>query len=504
MKDRDIIRSNTLYIIHFAIATRFLVFIKDILMASRIGVNYKMDSYLLAFSTIMLLTKIIGDGLIVAIIPLLQEIQEKHGKQRSIEYTNNLINITALLSFILIVIGYLGAPIIIKIFGPGFKGMELEKTILLFRIGLPIIMLSWIRAIGGGVLQAEHAFKAGAKGGVANALVYIIYLLFFSGKFGLKGLMVAGIIGIISQIYIIWKAMKKKGYKYQWKLDFKDRYLFKVIKFLLPILFGIGVNELNNSIDNAIASTLPPGSIAELNYANEIINFFIGIFIAAIVTVIFPVLSESHNKKDIENLKTGINHGIVTLLKVSIPVSIILMAMAEPIVKIVFERGAFDDEASFFTAAALAYYAIGLTAMALIPLITRVYYSIHDMKTPVIISFLALVVNIIVDLLLAPFMGARGIALGTSLSVILAAIIGIYDLNRRLKFAREKNISGIFVKFSVAGVIMATGIILSYGVVAISLENIFLHNIITVGISSLVGLGLYVLVCKVLEPITLI
>lgn len=504
MKDRDIMRSNTLYIIHFAIVTRLLVFIKDILMASRIGVNYKMDSYLLALSTIMLLTKIIGDGLIVAIIPLLQEIKEKYGKERTIEYTNNLINITVILSFFLIIIVYLGAPIIIKIFGPGFKGMELEKTISLFRIGLPIIILSWIRAIGGGYLQAEHAFKAGARGGVSNALVYIIYLIFFSEKFGLKGLMIAGILGIISQIYIIVDIMNKRGYKYEWKIDFKDRYLGKIVKFLLPIIMGIGVNELNNSIDNAIASTLPPGSIAELNYANEIISFFIGIFIAAIVTVIFPVLSESHNKRDMENLKTGINHGIVTLLKVSIPVSIILMTMAEPIVKIFFERGAFDAEASFFTAAALAYYAVGLTAMSLIPLITRVYYSIHDMKTPVIISSLALVVNIIVDLLLAPFMGARGIALGTSLSVILAAIIGIYDLNRRLRFAEGKNIRGMIVKLSVAAVIMTTGIILTYGTAAISLENIFLHNIITLGISSLVGVGLYVLVCKVLEPITLI
>lgn len=504
MKDRDIMRSNALYIIHFAIATRFLVFIKDMLMASRIGVNYKMDSYLLALSTIMLLTKVVGDGLIVAIIPLLQEIKEKNGKERTIEYTNNLINITALLSFILIIIGYLGAPVIVKIFGPGFKSVELDKTILLFRVGLPIIMVSWIRAIGGGFLQADHAFKAGAKGGVSNALVFIIYLLLFSEKFVLKGLMIAGTLGIISQIYIIVRAMEKKGYKYQWKFDLKDRYLLKIVKFLLPIIMGIGVNELNNSIDNAIASTLPVGSIAELNYANEIISFFIGIFVAAIVTVIFPVLSESHSKREIENLKQEINNGIVTLLKLTIPVSIILMTMAEPVVKIVFERGAFDDEASFFTAAALAYYAVGLTAMSLIPLITRVYYSIHDMKTPVVISILALVVNIIIDLALAPIMGARGIALGTSVSVILAAIIGIYDLNRRLGFAEGENIRGTLVKLLVAAVIMTTGIILTYGTIAISLENIFLHNIITVGLTSLFGLGLYALVCKVLEPITLI
>ncbi|OZV13371.1 murein biosynthesis integral membrane protein MurJ [Tissierella sp. P1] len=503
MKNIGTMKSSTLYIIYFGIVTKILLFIKDILTASKIGVNYKMDSYLLALSTIMLITKIVGDGLIVAIIPVLQEIQEKHGEKRRIEYTNNLVNVTVILSFILIIMGYLLAPKIIMIFGPGFKGVELEKTIFLYRVGLPIIMVSWIRSIGGGFLQADHAFRAGAKGGVSNVLVYIIYLIFFAEKFNLTGLMIAGIIAVISQIYILLRTMEKHGYKYAWKLDLKDKYLLKVVKFLLPILIGVGVNELNNSIDNAIASTLPIGSIAELSYANEIVNLFLGLFITAIVTVIFPVLSESHSKKDIENLKAGINHGIVVLLKIAIPVSIILMTMAEPIVKIVFERGAFNAEASFFTAAALGYYAMGLTSMALIPLITRAYYSIHDMKTPVVISILALVVNIIIDLTLAPIMGASGIALGTSASVILSSIIGIYDLNRRLQFTERKDIRGILVKFSVAAVIMTTGILLTYGAFATSLDNVFLHNVITVGLSIAVGLGLYILVCKVLEPMTL-
>lgn len=434
MKNRDVMRRNTLYIIHFAAGTRFLIFIKDMLTASRLGISYKMDSYILALSTIMLITKVIGDGIVVALIPLLQEIQEKYGTKRKIDYTNNLLNITVIVSLILVSIGYVGAPIIIKIFGPGFKGNELEKTILLFRIGLPIVTLSWVRAIGGGYLQSEHAFKAGAKGGVSNALVFILYLLFFANFFGLKGLMVAGIVGVISQIYIIFKVMVIKGYRYEYRLDLKDRYLGKVVVFLLPIILGVGVNELNNSIDNAIASTLSVGSIAELNYANDIINLFIGLFIVAIVTVIFPVLSESHNKKDEKRLKGEIQNGINILLIISIPVAIILMTMAQPVVKIFFERGAFDGKATILTSQALIYYAIGLPAMSLMPLITRTYYSVHDMKTPVVISIIALMVNIVIDLSLAPFMGARGVALGTSLSTILAAALGLYDLNRRLGF----------------------------------------------------------------------
>lgn len=137
--------------------------------------------------------------------------------------------------------------------------------------------------------------------------------------------------------------------------------------------------------------------------------------------------------------------------------------------------------------------------MSLMPLITRAYYSIHDMKTPVIISIIALAVNVIIDISLAPVMGARGIALGTSASIILAAVIGLYDLNQRLGFMYEKSIKPNLVKYLVAAVVMISGIILTYGTAATSLENILLNNIITVGFSSIVGCGLYVLVLKVLE-----
>ena len=177
------------------------------LTASKIGANYNMDSYVIALSAIMLLTKIVGEGLVVAIIPVLQEIQERHGGERRLRYTNNLINIVGLLSLIIMIIGYLFAPMIIRLFAPGFKALELEKTVLLFRIGLPIMALSWIRSIGGGVLQSDHAFRAGAKGGISSAVVYIVFLLFFVDRFQLIGLMAVGILAVLSQIYIIFKTM---------------------------------------------------------------------------------------------------------------------------------------------------------------------------------------------------------------------------------------------------------------------------------------------------------
>lgn len=411
MKNRDLMRKNTLFIIRFAIISRLLIFLRDMVTASRLGVSYKMDSYILALSTLMLVTKIVGDGIIVALIPLLQEIQGKFGTDKKVEYTNNLVNITILISLVLFVTGFLGAPIIMRIFGPGFGEMELEKAIVLFRIGLPIVAFYWLKSIGGAYLQSEHAFKAGAKGGVSYELVLIAYLLFFAKEYELKGFMVATILAVLSQVYLIFSTMRKKGYRYEFRMDFKDRYLGKAFLFLLPI-------------------------------------------------------------------------------------AIILMIMAEPIVKIFFERGAFGWEASFFTSQALVFYAFGLPAMALLPLVTRAYYSIQDMQTPAIISIVTLVINTILNLTLAPLMGGQGIALATSLATIVAVVIGAVDLNRRLKFARNKVMENMVMRLILSSSAMIISIGVVYALISITTENILLYNIATVGLSSLVGISSYALVYK--------
>lgn len=496
MKDRDVIRKNALFIIRFALLSRLLIMIREMVAASRLGASDKMDYYILALSTIMLFTKIIGDGMIIALIPLLQEIKEKHGLDKKVECTNNLINITTLIFLVIFAAGFVGAPIIMKIFGPGFGEVELKNAVSLFRIGLPIFALYLLKSIGGAYLQSEHAFKAGAKGGASYELVLILYLLFFAKDYKVKGYMVATILAVLSQVYLIFNTMRKKGYKYEFKLDFKDKYIGRAFLFLLPVIISVGVNQLNTSIDNAVASTLPAGSIAELKYASEITNLFISLFITAIITVIFPVLSESHNKDDMESLRAGIRHGVRTLLVLTIPATIILMIMAEPIVKIFFERGAFSSEASFFTSQALVYYALGLPAMALVLLITRAYYSIKNMQTPAIISIVSLVVNTILNISLAPIMGSKGIALATSLATILGATIGVIDLNSRLKFISNKIIESMVMRLILASSAMVIGISAVYGVINLSMEKILIYNIVTVGLSSIVGVSAYALVYK--------
>src|SRR5699024_4139962 len=137
-------------------------------------------------------------------------------------------------------------------------------TVKLFRIGAPIMLFDFIRVIGSGYLQSIHAFKAGAKAGISYNLIFVIYLLFFSSYFGVEGLMVTGIIAVISQIILLWKPVFKGGYKYKFEIQLKDRLLIRFNTFMFPVLLGVGLNEVNLVVDNAIGSTLQTGTVAEL------------------------------------------------------------------------------------------------------------------------------------------------------------------------------------------------------------------------------------------------
>lgn len=502
MKKRiGIIKNQALDIIYYGTGARVLLFIKGILIAYQIGSNYNTDTYLLAFSASLLFAKVLGDGLAVSLVPVLQQVDKRDGMKGRLEFTNNAINGSIMLSVIISILGFVGAPLIIKLMGPGFKGLEFKHAVSLFRIGLPIITLTLIRSVCVGYLQSQHKFKAGAKGGVVNNLIYIIYLSVFSQKFGLEGLMVAGLFAVIGQIVVLLSAMIKGGYKYSFNYYYKSRTLQRLISFLIPISIGIGINELNTAVDNAIGSVLPSGTIAILSYANGILQLILGLFILAIVSSLFPVLTESYNQKEHDDLSKNIKFGFKFIILLLIPVSIIFILLPVNIVKLVYERGAFEHIATIQTAKILQLYAIGLIGMGLILLVIRVYYAIHDTLTPLKISIIALTLNVVLSIALVQFMGAGGLALGTSLSVIIATIIGICDLNKKLEFFDHVRVGKAILKIIIAALIMIFLIISIKNSLEPILNNSFVEELAFMLLSSGVGISSYWIVLNKLKII---
>ncbi|MBQ2084381.1 MAG: polysaccharide biosynthesis C-terminal domain-containing protein, partial [Firmicutes bacterium] len=199
----------------------------------------------------------------------------------------------------------------------------------------------------------------------------------------------------------------------------------------LPIFIGGSVQQINTFVDRMLASTLPKGSVSALTYGNEIINAIVMLTVSILVTIIYPKLNQAFAAGDRLSIGTMTERGINVLALLAVPLSLGAMVYAQPVIQIVYQRGAFTAEDTAVTASAFFCYAIGLTFLAVNQLITKVFYSLHDTKTAVYCSVAAVVCNIVLNLILVRPMAHAGLALATSIAQAINALLLYYTFKKK-------------------------------------------------------------------------
>ena len=486
---------SALIIIIFTLGSKFLGFFREVLIASEFGSGIETDTFFVAMTATTLITGFLSSAISTTFIPVLSEIESKEGKKGKVEHSNNMINIIFAISIILVIGGWLAAPVIVKVLARGFQGNQFELAVQLTRIGLPMILFGGVIGVFTGYLQSEQRFTSSAAVGFPFNFVYIFFLLFLSSKFGIKGLMVASVIAVGSQFLIQIPEAISSGYKYVFKFDLKDKYITKVILLSLPVLVGVAINDLNAIVDRTLASSLVSGSISALNYANKLNGLILGVFISAITTVIFPLLSKESNSDNISAMKKIMSYGINLILLITVPATVGLIVLATPIVEIAFQRGSFDATATFMTSQALIFYSIGLVAMALRLLLNRVYYSLQDTKTPMVNGAISVAFNIALNLIFVKFMAHSGLALATSIAITTATLLLLYGLKKKIGPLGTKGYITTFIKTGLASGVMGVVAYLiyheMYGVLGVSK----LYNLISLVVAVGVGVIVYLVLC---------
>lgn len=484
-------------IIVFSIISRALSLTKESLIASKIGNYFTTDSYFTAFVASTLLADIIGEGISTSMVPILLRIEAKDGKEKKREYVNNMLHLAILFSLALIMLSWILSPIVIKIMAKGFLEDEFNLSVKLMKVGLPIILFIIVRSVFIAFLQSNHGFKAGAKSWAYYNMVYIVFLVFFN-RFGVIGLMVAGILASAIQLYSVIPASVKLGYNYERVIDFKDIYLKELLIMIMPIVIGISINKVNVVVDKSIASTLAAGSISWLNYANDIIQVILGIFVTAIVTVFFPIIAQEFNREDVRSLSTVMGKGTHLVVGITLPVSVILMTLSEPIVELLFQRGRFGPIATMMTSKVLFYYALGLGNMALILILTKAHYAMHNSITPMIASLIGVALNYGLNIVLSKYMGVKGLALATTISTTVVAILLIKDLNNKVKVIEPRLVVKNSFRMLVISGIMAAIILLVFNIWGKMVGDGRVGSIVQLLVSIGTGIGFYIQIIKLM------
>lgn len=494
MKDKRISQraaNSAIIIIIFTLGSKVLGFLRESFIAYRFGSTGETDAFVVALTATSILTRLLGATITTTFIPVLFEINMKEGQEGKLAHTDNLITITALMGFLLSLLTWFAAPIMAKVLAIGFDKEQFDLTVKLIKLGSPKVLFSIIAGVLAGYLQSEHRHFSSAAQGFPFNFIYIFFLVVFSTRFGIEGLMVAALVANLSQILIHIPSLRRAGYRYRPKLDLRDHYILKVAALSAPIFVGTAINDLNTIIDRTLASRLVEGSISALNYSNKLKSLIQTVFIAAITTVIFPILAKNSSSDNRQGFLDALDYGIHLILFITIPATLVMVVLAQPIVEIAFKRGEFGDSASLMTYQALIFYSLGLVSMSLRPLLTRAYYSIQDTRTPMINSLVSIISNVVFNLILIGPLAHKGLALATSISVSISTLWLYLRLEKRMGKLNIKGHLILSLKLLLASGAFSLTSYLAFNKLSELLGSLNFMGLISLGLAGLLGLIVY-------------
>lgn len=421
------------------IASKTIAFSKDILLAYYYGASQITDAYIIGFSLPGLIFGMIGTGLGTTFIPLYSEALTEKDASIPNNFTNNVINMIIIFCTIVTVIVFTFPEQILAIFASGFGGETLDVAVGFTRIGIFGIYFTGLMYVFQSLLQIKGNYIVPAIVDIPLNMIIMISIV-ASFFIDVKLIIFGSVIGLFTQLFILVIKAKKYGFTYSFSLDLKDQYVKNMIFLAIPVILGSSTTQINQIVDRTIASQIAVGGISALNYALKLDVFIKSVFIAPIVTVLYPTISGMGTDNKISSMKKLVNESIIVISLLVIPATIGAMVFAKELVMFLFGRGAFDEAAVLMTSSSLFFYSVGMLGFGIRTVLTKVFYSLKDTKTPMINSSIAMLVNIILNIVLSRFLGVGGLALASSIAANIAMLLMIISLKGKIGALGLKNL----------------------------------------------------------------
>ena len=456
------------------LVSRVFGFFRDMVIAMAFGSSPSADAFFVAFRIPNMQRRILAEGaMTAAFIPVFTETLTKKGESVAWKLAANLFNILILVLSSASLLILIFSPAVITVFAPGFidEPGKFELTVKLTRCMAPYLFFIGLAAFCMGVLNTLKVFALPAAAPISQNISMILSILFISPLMDepIMGLAIGVVVGGALQLFIQLPAVLKKGMPFEKTLNFKQKEVFKIARLMGPVILGLAVYELNIMIDTLIASLLPGGSISYLYYGNRLVQLPLGIFAVALGVALLPTLSGQAAKGNLKELVQTLGFSIRLILFITIPATVGLIILREPIINTLWERGEFLASTTDGTAIALLYYSIGLCAYSGIKIIAPAFYSLQDTKTPAKIGIYSMILNTVLNLLLMGPLQHGGLALATSIAALFNVALLIYYLRKRLGLMGGRKILRSTLKMALAA--LAMGIITYLG-----RENFFYNS----------------------------
>lgn len=439
MANKKSLSRSTLIVSCCTFVSRIIGFARDMLVANLFGASFEADAFVMANKIPNFMRRLFADGAFSqAFVPVLSEYRKLRGEGEVQQFLNHISGVLALVLLIVVTVGILASPFIVMLFAPGFSHTDprFDLTSMMLKITFPYLLFVSLAALGAAVLNSYDRFGIPAFTPVLLNVAVVGAALWICPRLetpivGLAiGVFIGGVLQLFFQIPFLLRIRRLPVPRPSWK----DPGVRRVLKLMVPALFGVSVGQINLMIDQWFASFLAVGSLSWLYFSDRVVQLPLGVFAVAIATVILPRLSRSFAGQEHAKYAHTLDWGLRLILLIALPATLGLILFSGPIVVTLFEHGAFDEHAAKMTLQSLIAFSVGLTGAMCIKVLASGFYAKQNIKLPVKIGIFCMIANTAFAFCFVWHFKHAGLALATSLSSILNASLLFYFLRKKEGF----------------------------------------------------------------------
>jgi putative peptidoglycan lipid II flippase len=430
--------------------SRILGMAREVLYANFMGAGWVAAAFKLAFMIPNLFRRLLGEGaLTAAFIPIFKEKERSEGEQQMWHAANAVICGLVLAASAIIAVVVIGISILLAFDDPESGLLTPDRRLMfeLLRLMFPYMLLVCLAAIFMGMLNARGQFFLPAMGAVVLNTVMIGVVVFAAPRFGRTldtqifalafGVLVAGAAQTAYQVPALWR----EGFNFQWVSPFNNPTVSEVVRRMIPGMMGVAAFQLNVLLTQGIAYTVDPQIFAWFDYAVRLMELPQGMFGISLATYLLPTLAGLAADKKFPEFRATLGQGLGYLAFANTIASVLLVVLAEPMVRLLFEHGKFTAVDTQSVGFALACLAPGLIAFSMVNILARAFYALGDTQTPMKISVVCLGLNVVFTLWLIKPFGQGGLGIANTMSALFNVYLLLYALRRKMKFLQ---LGGVF------------------------------------------------------------
>ncbi len=418
-------------------ASRIAGLVRDMVVAAIFGAGMVTDAFFVAFTIPNLLRRFFAEGsLTAAFVPTFTDVLHHEGTDEARRVVRICWTLLLLVLACVTLLGIMSSPWLVKLIGYGFAGTagKLALTDLLNRLMFPYIFFVSLVALFAGVLNVSGHFLLPALSPVLLNLSMIGAALVLAPRMDepitalAYGVLLGGVIQFAMQIPVLYR----RGYDLRPDFNFRHSAVIRIMKLMVPGILGVAIYQINVVVTRLMASFLQEGSVSWLYYGQRLFEFPQGVFVVSLAQAVLPTMSRQASAEDLDGFRESLRFALALIMLVTIPAAVGLVLCNEAVYSLFFMRGSFSAFDVSQSAKALAWYAPGLLFVGISRVAVPCFYAMKDTRTPVIISFWTLLVNVVAGLLLMQVMGHAGLALALTIASVFNALILIVLLVKKL------------------------------------------------------------------------